>query len=175
MPSFTSSQRTSPSLCFRLFLFLILSLDIMSRLRALMASWNCVSSAHDTLSATLATYQNQVSEFAEELLVSQEYFSHDPDYWVSSGLVNSTESRDALFAAAQSACDPRTGLSSQATAARLFDAHFAFVRSFREGIALSDFSGDLPDPLTFDERHTQVLQDMQDLYDRHSHKGKGRA
>jgi len=55
-----------------------------------------------------------VSEFAKELLVSQEYFSHDPNYWVSSGLVNSTESRDALFAATQSACDPRTGLSSQA-------------------------------------------------------------
>jgi len=140
-----------------------------------MASWNCVSSAHDTLSATLAAYQNQVSEFAEELLVSQEYFSHDPDYWVSSGLVNSTESRDALFAAVQSACNPRTGLSSQAAAAQLFDAHFAFVHSFREGIALSDFSGDLPNPLTFDERHTQVLQDMQDLRDCHSHKGKGRA
>jgi len=175
MPSFTSSQRMSSSLCFRLFLFLILSLDIMSRLCTLMASWNCVSSAHDTLSATLAAYQNQVSEFAEELLVSQEYFSHDPDYWVSSGLVNSTESRDALFAAAQSACNPRTGLSSQAAAARLFDAHFTFVRLFREGIALSDFSGDLPNPLTFDERHAQVLQDMQDLRDRHSHKGKGQA
>jgi len=171
MPSFTSSQHMSPSLCFRLFLFLILSLDIMSRLHALMASWNCVSSAHDTLSATLAAYQNQVSEFAEELLVSQEYFSHDPDYWVSSGLVNSTESRDVLFAAAQSACDPRTGLSSQAAAARLFDAHFAFVRLF----ALSDFSGDLPDPLTFDKQHAQVLQDMQDLCDCHSHKGKGQA
>jgi len=65
-----------------------------------------------------------VSEFAEELLILQKYFSHDPDYWVSSGLVDSTESRDALFAATQSACDPRTGLSSQAAAARLFDAHF---------------------------------------------------
>jgi len=106
----------SPPLCFHLFPFLILSLDIMFHLRALMASWNCVSSAHNTLSATLATYQNQVSEFAEELLISQEYFSHDPDYWVSSGLVDSTESRDALFAAAQSACEPRTGLSSQAAA-----------------------------------------------------------
>ena len=116
-----------------------------------MAFWNCVSSAHNTLSATLATYQNQVSEFAEELLISQEYFSHDPDYWVSSGLVDSTMSWDALFKAACSACDPKTGLSSQAAAARLFDAHFAFVRSFYEGIALSDFSGDLPDPLTFDE------------------------
>jgi len=38
VPSFTSSQHTSPSLCFRLFPFLILSLDIMSRLRAFMAS-----------------------------------------------------------------------------------------------------------------------------------------
>jgi len=140
-----------------------------------MASWNCVSSAYNTLSATLATYQNQVSEFAKELLVSQKYFSHDPDYWVSSGLVDSTESRDALFTAAQSACDPRTGLFSQAAATQLFDAHFAFVCSFHEGIALSDFSGDLPDPLTFDKWHVQVLQNMQDLHDRHSHKGKGQA
>ena len=101
-----------------------------------------------------------MSEFAEELLVSQEYFSHNPDYWISSGLVDSTESRDALFAAAQFACDPRTGLSSQAAAAQLFDAYFAFVCSFREGIALSDFSGDLPDPLTFDKRHAQVLQNI---------------
>jgi len=147
----------------------------MSRLHALMASWNCVSSAHDTLSATLATYQNQVSEFTEELLISQEYFSHDPDYWVSSGLVDSTEFRDAHFAAAQSACNPRTGLSSQAAAARLFDAHFTFVCSFHEGIALSDFSGDLPNPLTFDEQHAQVLQDIHNLRDCHSHKGKGRA
>ena len=147
----------------------------MSHLCTLMASWNCVSSAYNTLSATLATYQNQVSEFAKELLVSQEYFSHDPDYWVSSGLVDSTESRDVLFTAAQSACDPRTGLSSQAAATQLFDAHFAFVCSFHEGIALSDFSGDLPDPLTFDKWHVQVLQDMQDLHDCHSHKGKGQA
>jgi len=77
---------------FSIFFSLIFFLDIMSRLCALMASWNCISSAHDTLSATLATYQNQVSEFAEELLVSQEYFSHDPDYWVFSGLVDSTAS-----------------------------------------------------------------------------------
>jgi len=116
-----------------------------------MASLNCVSSAHNTLSATLATYQNQVSEFAKELLVLQEYFSYDPNYWVSSGLVDSTVSQDALFKAAPSACHPKTGLSSQAVAARLFDAHFAFICSFCEGIVLSDFSGDLPDPLTFDK------------------------
>jgi len=63
----------------------------MSRLHALMAY--CISSAHNTFSATLATYQNQVSEFAKELFVSQEYFSHDPNYWVSSSLVDSTTSR----------------------------------------------------------------------------------
>jgi len=65
-----------------------------------------------------------VSEFAKELLVSQEYFSHDPNYWVSSDLVDSTESWDALFEAAPSACNPKTGFSSQAATARLFDAHF---------------------------------------------------
>jgi len=140
-----------------------------------MASWNCVSSVHDTLSATLATYQNQMSEFAEELLVLQEYFSHDPDYWVFSGLVDSTASQDALFEAAHSACNPKTSFSSQAAIARLFDAHFMFVRSFRKDIALSDFSSDLPNPLTFDKRHAQVLQDMQSLHNQHSYKGKGRA
>jgi len=77
---------------FFIFFSLIFFLDIMSCLYTLMASWNCVSSAYNTLSAILATYQNQVSEFAEELLISQEYFSHDPDYWVSSGLVDSTVS-----------------------------------------------------------------------------------
>ena len=90
-----------------------------------MASWNCVSSAYNTLSATLATYQNQVSEFAEELFISQEYFSHDPDYWISSGLVDSTMSWDALFKAARSTCNPKTSLSSQVAAVRLFNAHFA--------------------------------------------------
>jgi len=108
---------------FSIFFFLIFSLDIISHLRALMASWNCVSSAHDTLSATLATYQNQVFEFAEKLLISQEYFSYDPNYWVSSGLVDSTESWDALFEAACSACNPKASLSSQAAATRLFNAH----------------------------------------------------
>ena len=115
---------------FSIFFLLIFSLDIMSHLRVLMASWNCVSSAHDTLSATLATYQNQVFEFAKELLVSQEYFSYDPDYWVSSGLVDSTKSQDAFFKAAYSTCDSKTGFSSQAAAARLFDAHFARALPF---------------------------------------------
>ena len=62
---------------------------------------------HPRCSLTLATYQNQVSEFAKELLVLQEYFSHDPNYWVSSGLVDSTAFWDALFEAACSACNPR--------------------------------------------------------------------
>ena len=123
----------------------------MSCLCAFMASWKCVSFAHNTLSTTLATYQNQVSEFAEELLILQEYFSHDPDYWVSSGLVDSTVSWDALFKAACSACNLKTGLSSQAATVRLFDTHFVFVCSFCENITLANFSGDLPDPLTFDE------------------------
>jgi len=50
-----------------------------------------------------------------------------------------------------------------------------FVCSFHESIALSDFSGDLSDLLTFNEQHAQVLQDMQSLRDWHSHKGKGQA
>ena len=66
-----------------------------------------------------------MSEFAKELLILQKYFSHDPDYWVSSGFIDFTESRDTLFKAACSTCNPKTGLFSQATATRLFDAHSA--------------------------------------------------
>jgi len=58
---------------------------------------------------------------------------------------------------------------------RLFDAYFAFIHSFCKGIALSDFSGDLPDPLAFDERHVQVLQNMQSPRDQYSYKDKGQA
>jgi len=60
---------------------------------------------------------------------------------------------DALFKAVCSACDPKTGLLSQIAIARLFNAYFAFVHSFYEDIALSDFSGDLSDPLTFDKQY----------------------
>jgi len=43
--------------------------------------------ARQTVNAVLSHYQAQVSKFAEELLVAQEYYKHNPDFWVNSGLV----------------------------------------------------------------------------------------
>ena len=44
----------------------------------------------------LSHYQVQVSEFAKELLVAQEYYKHDPDFWVNSRLVEHQEMEELV-------------------------------------------------------------------------------
>jgi len=51
-------------------------------------------------------------------------------------------------------CD---SLSPQDAASKLFHAHLAFVQTFCQGILSSNFDGDFPDPLTFDQRHRQIF------------------
>ena len=74
-PSMSSTQHGSPffiSFSFHSpdFPFLFCLLDIASCLRNLVAAWDCVSAAYDSLEADLVSYHNQVSEFAEELLLA---------------------------------------------------------------------------------------------------------
>ena len=38
----------------------------------------------------------QVSEFTDKLLVAQEHYKHDPDFWVNSGLVKHQEMEEAI-------------------------------------------------------------------------------
>ena len=131
--------------------------------------------AYDSLSVALSNYHSQVSEFAEELLVACNYYSSDANYWVESGLVSDSAAQEALFSAAESAFHPSKASSPQEAASLLFHSHLVFVRSFRQGILSSQFNGDLPDPLTFEERHQQVTSEAtQDTLD-WSKKGKQRV
>jgi len=84
----------------------------MSRLRNIAATWTSVTMAHQTVDATLSHYQAQVSEFAEELLVAQEYYKHDPDFWVNSGLVEHWEIEESVFEGARVASSNFDGLSA---------------------------------------------------------------
>ena len=127
----------------------------------MVSAWNCVSVAHDSLEASLTSYHSQVSELAEELLVARSYFESDPNYWVDSGLISDSATETRVFKAAEAACSLQEGLSPQDAASKLFHAHLAFVQTFRQGILSSKFDGDLPDPLTFDERHRQIFAEAQ--------------
>jgi len=45
----------------------------------------------------LSYYQVQMSKFAKELLVAQEYYKHDPNFWVNSRLVEHWEIKELVF------------------------------------------------------------------------------
>ena len=142
----------------------------------MVSAWNCVSVAHDSLEASLASYHSQVSELAEELLVARSYFENDPDYWVGSGLVSDSAAETRVFKAAEAACSLQESLSPQDAASKLFHAHLAFVQTFRQGIVSSKFDGDLPDPLTFNKRHRQIFAEVQppaESQSKSKKKGKG--
>ena len=142
----------------------------------MVSAWNCVSVAHDSLEASLASYHSQVSELAEELLVAHSYFESNPNYWVDSGLVSDSAAETRVFEAAESACSLQEGLSPQDATSKLFHAHLTFVQTFRQGILSSKFDGDLPDPLTFDKRYRQIFAKAQppaESQSKSKKKGKG--
>jgi len=142
----------------------------------LVSAWNCVSVAHDSLEASLASYHSQVSELAEELLVARFYFESNPNYWVDSDLISDSAAKIRVFKAAKAACSLQEGLSPQDAVSKLFHAHLAFVQTFHQGILSSKFDGDLSDPLTFDERHHQIFAEAQppaESQSKSKKKGKG--
>ena len=66
---------------------------IMSCLCNIVATWTSVTIARRAVNATLSHYQVQVSKFAKELLVTQEYYKHDPNF---NGL-SATKSAQQLY------------------------------------------------------------------------------
>ena len=88
----------------------------MSRLYNITAMWMFITMACRAIDTTLSHYQVQVSEFAKELLVAQEHYKHDPNFWVNSSLVEHQEIEEAVFKAAHVASSNFDGLSaSEAT------------------------------------------------------------
>jgi len=141
----------------------------------LVTAWDSVSSVHDFLEAILSSYHNQVSEFVEELLITRSYFVGHTNYWVDSGLVTDSQIEASVFQAVEAACSLEKGLSPQDAASTLFYSHLAFIHAFRQGILSSNFDSDLPDPLTFEECHWQVMGEGPLDAESTKRKGKGRA
>jgi len=178
MPLVSVVLNVSPNFSFILSLVYFSSfflLDIVSCLWNLVAAWNCISVAHNSLEAILASYHNQVSKFVEELLIARFYFEGHTNYWVDSGLVSNSKAKTSIFKAAEAACNLKKGLSLQDTASTLFHSYLVFVHAFCQGILSSRFSGNLPDPLTFEEHHQQVLDEQMSAAESSSKKGKSHA
>jgi len=74
-----------------------------------------------------ASYYSQVSELAEELLITHSYFESNPNYWVDSSLVSDSDAKTHVFKATEATCNLQEDLSPQNTASKLFHAHFAVM------------------------------------------------
>jgi len=94
---------------------------------------------------------------------------------VSSGLLLDAVTESRVFKAAESACNLKKGLFPQDAASALFHVHLSFVQAFYQGIFSFNFSGYLSDPLTFEERHQQIINKaVQAVEPCNKKKGKGR-
>ena len=98
-------------------------------------------------------FQAQVSEFTEELLVTQEYYKHDPDFWVNSGLVKHREMEESVFEAARAASSNFDGLSATESAQQLYEAHSDLLSLLSLALAKADFDGHLPEALGWRHMH----------------------
>jgi len=94
-----------------------------------------------------------VSEFAEELLVAQEYYKHDPDFWVHSGLVKHWEMEEFIFKAAQATSSNFNGLSATKSAQQLYEAHSNLLSLLSPALAKAGFDGHLPEALRWRHMH----------------------
>ena len=87
----------------------------MSCLCNIAAMWTFVTIARRAIDATLFYYYAQVSEFAKELLVAQEHYKHNPNFWINSGLIEHQEMKKAIFEVARVTSSNFNGLSTSET------------------------------------------------------------
>jgi len=106
-----------------------------------------------TIDTALSHYQAQVSEFAKELLVIQEYYKHNPDFWVNSGLVEHQEMEKSVFEAAQAASSNFNGLSATKSAQQLYKAHSNLLSLLSPALTKAGFDGHLPETLGWQHMH----------------------
>ena len=106
-----------------------------------------------TVNATLSYYQVQVSKFAKELLVTQEYYKHNPNFWVNSGLVKHQEMEELVFEAARVAYSNFDGLSATESAQQLYKAHSDLLGLLSPALTKAGFDGHLPEVLRWQHMH----------------------
>ena len=114
-----------------------------------------ITMAYRTIDAALSHYQAQVSEFAEELLVTQEYYKHDPDFWVNSGLVEHQEMAESVFKAARATSSNFNGLSATESVHQLYEAHSNLLSLLSPALAKAGFNGHPPEALGW--RHMRAI------------------
>ena len=119
----------------------------MSHLRNIAAMWTSVTMAHRALNTALSHYQVQVSEFAKELLVAREYYKHDPNFWVYSGLVEHKQMKDTVFEAARVASSNFNGLSASEAIQQLYEMHSNLLGLLSPALAKAGFDANLPEAL----------------------------
>ena len=105
--------------------------------------WMSVTMVRQTVDAALSHYQAQVSEFAKELLITQEYYKHDPDFWVNSSLVEHQKMEKSVFEAAQAASSNFDGLFATESAQQLYEVYSNLLSLLSLALAKAGFDGHL--------------------------------
>ena len=113
--------------------------------------------ARRTVDAVLSHYQAQVSEFAKDLLVAQEYYKHDPDFWVNSGLAEHQEIEKLVFEAAWAASSNFDRLSATKSAQQLYKVHSDLLSFLSLALAKAGFDGHLLEALGW--RHIHAVSE----------------
>jgi len=90
----------------------------------------------------LSHYQAQVSEFTEELLVAQEYYKHDPNFWVNSRLVEHWEMEESVFEATRVTSSNFDSLSASETVQQLYEAHSNLLSLLSPALAKAGFDSE---------------------------------
>jgi len=86
-------------------------------------------------------------------LVAQEYYKHDPDFWVNSGLVEHPEMEESIFAAAWAASSNFDGLSATKSAQQLYEAHSDLLSLLSPALAKAGFDRHFPETLGWRHMH----------------------
>ena len=119
----------------------------MSRLHNIATMWTSITMARQTVNAALSYYQAQVSEFAKELLVVQEYYKHNPDFWVNSGLIEHQKMEESVFEATRATSSNFDRLPATESTQQLYKAHSDLLSLLSPALAKAGFDGHLPEAL----------------------------
>jgi len=89
----------------------------------------------------------QVSEFAEE------YYKHDPNFWVNSSLVEHWEMEKSVFEVTWVTSSNFDRLFATKSAQQLYEVHSNLLSLLSLALAKADFDGHLPEALGWQHMH----------------------
>jgi len=102
------------------------------------------STSHRVYDSIISQFQALVSEFAEELLITEHYYENDPDFWVGSRLIEDADSQQAIFNACCHATSNFKGMSSSDADKQLFEAHMDILQGLGSFLEPTRYNGNFP-------------------------------